>query len=82
LIFQACGLSGTSGGSNTWNTATVLLANDETEVITGQYIPGTSLSGFTDAANWTTNRAATTITVAFEPPSSGLPEFVWMRGDH
>lgn len=65
LIFVVAAQNTTNGGSTSWTTATNLQANTQTSLMSGQYLPGTTLTGFSDTAHWSTNRASGVVIGAF-----------------
>lgn len=67
LIAVCASQQATNGGAAAWTTATTIKANAENKLIAGAYIPGTTLTSFTDTATWTTLRQSSTIVVAFKP---------------
>lgn len=72
LIFSAAG-NFDDGGSAAWVTSTVIGNNElasRPQIFCGQYIPGTTVTGFSDTASWTASLPVSTIIVAFKAGGS------------
>lgn len=67
LIFEVCAQALTNGGSATFATGTTLQANSQNRIICAERIPGSTVSGYTDTASWTTGRQAGSLIAAFKP---------------
>lgn len=67
-LFEAIAMVANNGGSGSppWASGTNLLNNAVIRVMAAIYIPGTTLSGFSDTAKWTTTRAWGSVIVAYE----------------
>ena len=65
LIFKVAAQNNTNGGSAAWGGGSTLIANLLSQLIIGQYLPGTALTNYTDTATWTTGRTCACIIVAF-----------------
>lgn len=66
LIFVVAQQTQTNGGGTSWATATLLQGNTTNMLVVGQYLPGTTLTGFQDTASWTTSRRSSAVIVAFQ----------------
>lgn len=73
LFFEFVGTSSTNGGAGSpaWANATDLSNTTENRMRTGQYIPGTPQSSYTDTAKWITSRTNGGGVVAYEAAASG-----------
>lgn len=67
LTIVVNGTAGANGGLVGSGFGTASLVQSTTKLVTSSYLPGTTLSGFSDTCTWTTARQAGGLIISFKP---------------